>query len=322
MKTIECCLLSLIAAATLSAPIYAQNAERRATLTGGGRGGDGKCTIEVYVDGAADVEIRGGSATLRTLSGQPAQWRRFECSGPLPGNTSEVRFTGIDGRGRQEVIQNQRGGFGSITVRIQDRDGGTEGYTFDLEWQEGGYRPGASGPPQRGRYQPALPRATARACEGAVRERAGQQQGLRNITFRSLTAADNPGRADMIVGAFDARQGGSRTTYRFACSLNLATGKIREVNISAGRGTASTDRYGDGNDATSACQRAAELRINRDGYRSVRFGWADSGNSRNGSMAGTATALRGDASQSFNFDIRCSVDLANGNLRSVEARRR
>ncbi len=42
---------------------------RRATITG--RGGDGKCTIEVEVDGSAEVEVSGDVGLLRTLSGQP-----------------------------------------------------------------------------------------------------------------------------------------------------------------------------------------------------------------------------------------------------------
>ena len=77
MNTFERCLLTLAAATALIAPVCAQTAERRATFTGGGGNDTGKCTIEVYVDGSAEVEIRGDRGFLRTLSGQPAQWRRF-----------------------------------------------------------------------------------------------------------------------------------------------------------------------------------------------------------------------------------------------------
>lgn len=75
--------------------------ERRAIMRGGGSADSGKCTIEVQVDGAADVEIRGDVGYIRTLSGQPGQWRRFECSGRMPSNPSDFRFRGVDGRGRQ-----------------------------------------------------------------------------------------------------------------------------------------------------------------------------------------------------------------------------
>lgn len=110
-----------------------------------GRGGDsGKCTIEVEVDGAADVEIREDIGRLHTLSGQPSTWRRFQCNQPMPLNPAEFRFRGIDGRGKVELIRDPRSGRGVAVVRIQDPKGGREGYTFDLEWK-GAYPPGNRG---------------------------------------------------------------------------------------------------------------------------------------------------------------------------------
>src|SRR5690242_13843413 len=81
----------------------------RASIRGGG-GAEGKCTIEVVVDGAAEVEVRGDRANLRNLWGQPPQWRRFECNRPMPDRPAEFRFKGIDGRGRQDLIRDPRGG--------------------------------------------------------------------------------------------------------------------------------------------------------------------------------------------------------------------
>jgi hypothetical protein len=134
---------AIAAVAAMIAPLSAQTLERRASLRGGGRPGEGKCTIEVVVDGAAEVEVRGDRALLRNLSGQPPQWRRFECSGPLPGNPANFRFQGIDGRGRQDLIRDPRNG-GAAVVRIEDRDNGSEGYTFDLIWS--GAYPGGQVP--------------------------------------------------------------------------------------------------------------------------------------------------------------------------------
>jgi hypothetical protein len=108
---------------------------RRAEIRGGG--GDGKCTIEVEVDGVAEVEIIGDTARLRTLAGQPAMWRRFVCNQPMPRNPYGFRFQGIDGRGRQELVRDPGNG-GAAVVRIEDRRGGREGYTFDIEWRGGG----------------------------------------------------------------------------------------------------------------------------------------------------------------------------------------
>src|SRR5689334_2203650 len=139
----------LATAAAISATGSAQQYQRRASIMGGGAPDRGKCTVEVVVDGAADVEIRGDQASIRNLSGQPPQWRRFECTGPIPANPVDFRFSGVDGRGRQQLVRDPRNG-GAAVVRIEDPDGGSEGYTFDLTWG-GGF--GSPGYPNQG-YPP------------------------------------------------------------------------------------------------------------------------------------------------------------------------
>jgi hypothetical protein len=119
-------------------PLLAQDMPRRATFRGGAGPDSGKCTIEVVVDGAAEVEIRGDNANLHNLSGQPPQWRRFECTGPLPANPRDFRFAGVDGRGRQTLMRDPRNSGGAAVVRIEDPDNGSEGYTFDIMWSNGG----------------------------------------------------------------------------------------------------------------------------------------------------------------------------------------
>jgi len=106
----------------------------RATIRGGG--GNGKCTIEVEVDGVAEIEVRGDLGRMRTIAGSPAVWRRFECNQIMPLNPSGFRFRGIDGRGRQDLVRSPGGRLGPV-VRIDDPKGGREGYTFDLEWTGG-----------------------------------------------------------------------------------------------------------------------------------------------------------------------------------------
>jgi hypothetical protein len=139
-------LRTLAISAALASAVYAQN-QRQATMVGGGGPDRGKCTIEVVVDIVAQVEIRGATATLRTISGQPAQWRRFECTAGLPANPTDFSFAGIDGRGRQELLRDPRNG-GVAVVQIEDRDGGSEGYTFDIMWGSRG--PGGG----NGQYNP------------------------------------------------------------------------------------------------------------------------------------------------------------------------
>lgn len=127
---------------------FCQTVPRNAAMIGGGDPGRGKCTIEVVVDGAAEVEIRGASAVLRNLAGQPAQWRRFQCNSVMPPNPAEFRFAGVDGRGRQDLVRDPRNG-GAAVIRIEDPQSGSEGYTFDIFWSAypGGQQRGPVGPP-------------------------------------------------------------------------------------------------------------------------------------------------------------------------------
>jgi hypothetical protein len=123
----------LILTIAMAAVSSAQTFPRRAVIVGGGNPNGGQCTIEVVVDGAAEVEVRGDNAILRNLSGQPPQWRRFECTSIMPVNPADFRFAGVDGRGRQQLVADPRNG-GAAIVRIEDPNGGSEGYTFDLKW--------------------------------------------------------------------------------------------------------------------------------------------------------------------------------------------
>ena len=112
----------------------------RANITGGG-GESGKCTIEVRVDQVAMVEIAGDEGRLITEQGQPSEWRRMVCTAPLPRNVADFRFRGVDGRGRQELVSDPRSNRGVAVIRIEDPKGGSEGYTFDIEWNGGNDRP-------------------------------------------------------------------------------------------------------------------------------------------------------------------------------------
>ena len=128
---------SLLGAALLILSVQPAHADlyRRADVTGRG-GPNGKCTIEVNVDGAAAVEVSGDTGLLKTLSGRSAVWRRFECNRPLPRNPIDFRFVGVDGRGTMRLLREPRGNGGTAVVHINDPKGGREGYTFDLQWRE------------------------------------------------------------------------------------------------------------------------------------------------------------------------------------------
>jgi len=231
---------ALLAAMVL--PASAITLPRKANVFGNSP--DGKCTIEVDVDGAADVEIRGDMGQLRTISGQTAVWRRFECNGVPPSNPADFRFTGVDGRGSQTLVSDPRQNGGRTVVRIEDRQGGREGYTFDIEWRAsrgGEWRqgPGPGGPIGRGPdYGPGPerrggPRRAIRACQTSVIEKL-QSDGFSYVTFLNTDPDNNPGRADWVNGTAEAKRGMRTNRFSFSCSVDMNNGSVRSVDVRRG----------------------------------------------------------------------------------------
>jgi hypothetical protein len=134
--------LILIAGAATVATLAAQDVQRRAEIGREAPGGAARCVVSVVVDGSAEIQIRGDSATLHNLAGAPGQFRQFVCSRPMPPNARELQFRPVEGRGRQEMISAPRDG-GPAVIHIEDPEGGAGEYRFELTWVEGG--------PERGR---------------------------------------------------------------------------------------------------------------------------------------------------------------------------
>ena len=234
----------------LSAGLNAQQMQRRATITGGGSPDRGKCTIEVVVDGTADVEVRGNTAILRNLSGGKPQWRRFECTSTMPSNPQNFHFAGVDGRGRQELTRDPRNG-GVAVVRIEDKDNGQEGYTFDLEW--GGYASDVRGGPytpeyrreEESRYRPGwrdsdyyqrnahgfTVEEAVRVCQDAVMRTANSRFRRAELHFLRTRIDDNSGRQDWVVGMIDVHRPGRHERYNFSCSVDFSSGRVRSAEL-------------------------------------------------------------------------------------------
>jgi hypothetical protein len=321
--------LTILAGAAV-APASAQTYQRRATFISNGNPNGGKCTVEVVVDGVAEVEIRGDEAFLRNVAGQPPQWRRFECTGRIPDNPANFRFQGVDGRGRQQLLRDPRNG-GAAVVRIEDPEGGAEAYTFDIFWNGGngsGY--GYNNGPQAYRFSR---EQAVDLCRNEVRERANRRFGT-DINFRNINIDDNGGRRDWVVGTFDTRDRYGRCdVYQFSCAVNFADGSLRSVNIdpygpaNRGRSEASSgyserDRSAVSDDeAIGLCRDAVRARVQQDGFGYVEFGstniddragWSDR-------VTGSARGSRGGRSDWYDF--ACRVNLNTGSVRSVDLTR-
>ncbi len=238
-------------------------------------------------------------------------------------------------------------------VRIQDPDGGIDGYAFELTWGIGD-RPVYSGNPERGvseagrdSYQPPRPprdggfdggdrrgdsRSTTeqvvRVCQDAVRQQAYNRFPNTNIAFRKTALDDNPGRQDWVTGLLDLRRGYDRDeTYRFSCSVNFDSGEVMSAQIDpigrdmrmrgSGDAKAPASRA-----AMESCERSVDDNIRQKGYQHVDFLSmnVDDRPGRSDRILGTARADVRSRSDSFSFS--CAVDLRDGDVRSVDVRRR
>ena len=227
----------LVIGMVLTLPLCAETTTRRAEITGGR--GPGRCTIEVSVDHAAEVEIRGDMGNLTTLGGQTAYWRGFRCNAPLPRAPQDFRLTRVNGRGTVRLIQDPRNNRGAARVHITDPQGGRANYALEVAWRGGdGWASPAPPPP------PSFPghgngggsggggavRNAIRSCQDAVTDRL-HRDGYDRITFTRTAPDPNPGSNDWITGFASATRRGDTRNFRFSCSVDFQTGKIRFVDV-------------------------------------------------------------------------------------------
>lgn len=213
----------------------------RANITGGG--GSGKCTFEVAVNGVAEVELRGGEGRLRTLSGTPATWRRLVCNQPLPLNPNDFKFSGVDGHGRQSLVQAPNGNNGVAVIRI---DNGTrnnnEGYTGDITWRGGdNYGAGWSGGPAYDRHDSGwgggnFGSAAAQACMNTVAARIQQEHqnvtNLRPLPNTTTESQQSDGTTAVRGEGQYQAENGSFGKFSYRCVYDGANQRIVDSNYS------------------------------------------------------------------------------------------
>lgn len=330
--------------ATFIAVAYSQTYQRQAIITGNGAQDKGKCTIEVTVDGVAEVQLRGTSGVLHNVSGQLPQWRRFECTGPMPNRPASFKFSGIDGRGKQQLVTDPAQG-GVAVVRIEDPDGGSEGYTFDVEWQ-GGTTSGpfdigtfgqgqasqgqAGGMTRQGQSGGMTSADGVAACQQEILRQATQRFSSSDVYFRRTEVDNNRGNQNRIRGTIDVNRGQNRERYRFNCMVNLNNGRVRTAQIDAtpagnnvndfgypqnnnqAGGFASNDR------AIQACQSAVNTRLSQQGYQRTGHGTIDIDDRGTPPerVYGNATVTDRNGRQQP-IDFACDVNFSTGSVSSV-----
>lgn len=283
-------------------------------MVGGGNAGTGHCTGEVVVDGSADIQIQGDTASVRDVQGSQPQIRRFECTSAMPPN-APIRVN-VNGRGRSRVVQQAANG-GPEVIRIEDSEGGASVYQFDLSWGNSGFNQGYN---QQGYPPPVADRRdmdrgwpggsrftreqAINVCRDAVRRQAIQQFGARDVNFDNVRIDDNPGRRDWVVGTIDVRRGPGRDEYPFSCSVNFDTGRVRSAQIEERHdGYAGRDSEARGMDK---CRDAVLDRLGgRVDVRDMR-------------MSPDGDTVRGSAwSRGMGYDFSCRVSRYDGDVRDV-----
>lgn len=109
---------------------------------GGGRPGDddAKMTWTGRVDGTARVTVRGRNASVREIqTGVPVDNVSYDFFEDLPRRPVNVRLNVVDGRGRVAVVsQPSASNRYTAEIEISDPLSGSDFYTFELDWTEGG----------------------------------------------------------------------------------------------------------------------------------------------------------------------------------------
>jgi hypothetical protein len=222
MKKSNSLLLTLVALAALTTMGSAQTRYRRAALIGTSDPYEGRCTVSVMVDGAADVEIRGDSAVLRTVAGPPPEWRRFECTGPLPSSPANLRIRAIEGNGRITLTHDSSNGSVAV-VRITNPDSGDQLHTFDVFWR----RESANTSSDADRL--ILDDDSIQSCRTAAESRI-RNDGYRDVRFGSV-AKDTRGSNDLITGTATANRTYGSDAFSFSCRVDPADGQVRRLDV-------------------------------------------------------------------------------------------
>jgi hypothetical protein len=311
-------LLTVAAAAALAGPAAGQ--QRRANMVGGGNQNGGRCVAEIVVDGAAELEVNGETGNLKNISGGAPQWRRFECTSPIPPN-ADIRVNS-NGRGQAQLVSTPRNG-GPAVVRIEDSEGGAGVYELQLTWTVGnGVQGRDTGPvppgrnAERGRFGRQGggrfgPDQAIQMCRDAIRQEAVSRFGTGDVDFRRINVDDNPGRNDWVVGTIGVRRGGTDEQFPFSCSVNLDNGRVREARIEGGGAGRAGYAGRDGQARQMEACRAAVL--DKIGER-VEFGAMELDRQSGDIVRGTAQ------SRGRNYEFSCALNGNTGDVRNVDVR--
>jgi len=207
----------------LGTAAHAQPAYRHAVLVPADYPDEGRCTVSVLVSGEAEVEIRADSASLRRVAGPSPVWERFECTGPLPQSSANLRIRAIEGTGRTTLTHDLDSG-GVALVRIANPPtSGDQIYTFDLFWR-----------PDRAYQSAEADRAmldddSVQACRTAAENRI-RNDGYRDVRFGDIVGSV-AGANDLITGTASAVTSYGSQTFSFSCRVDPLDSRVIRLDM-------------------------------------------------------------------------------------------
>jgi hypothetical protein len=333
--------------------VFGQSYQRQATISGNGSLDQGQCVVEVQVDASAEVEIRGTNGVLRNLAGAAPQWRQFECSGPMPLNPNNFRYTATGGRGQQQLVRDPSS-TGVAIVRITDNSGGAGIYTFSFEWQGYAGNPGpySSNGPAGSAGNPSIfdgvtnnnsrdrigstgttlsSSEAVETCQQEIMRQAMQRFNTNNIYFRRTTIDNNRGAQNQVRGTIDLNANNNTSQrYRFNCTVNLNNGRIRSAQIDNAPAGQNTRDYGykggnyeamgptNANRVIQACETAVDRRLSEQGLQRVGFGSVDIDDRTGANRVFGSATVNGRNQSTQTVDFACGVNLQSGTASSVD----
>jgi hypothetical protein len=71
------------------------------------------------------------------------------------------------------------------------------------------------------------------SCQDSIRHEASERFGNANVVFRQTIPDNNPGRKDWVTGVIAVKTSRWRPseTYRFSCSVDFESGRLRTAHI-------------------------------------------------------------------------------------------
>lgn len=102
---------------------------------GNGRNGRG-LSWSGRVDGRDLIYIRGNNLWVDHRDGQPVRETNYNFYNPLPNRQCAVNVRQVNGRGSVQVIEqpSARNNYTAV-IQVEDRDGGSDFYNLDIDWQ-------------------------------------------------------------------------------------------------------------------------------------------------------------------------------------------